>query len=47
MAALLFAAWIMGKFFFQTGAFIHILFIGAAILTMQAIIISPKPQADV
>lgn len=47
IAALLFATWIMGKFVFHTGAYIHILFISAAIFTMQAIIISPKPQADV
>lgn len=44
VAALLTASWIIGFFILKTGLLIHVLMIMAALLFMQAIIISPKPQ---
>lgn len=46
LAALLAASWGIGFFVFKTGMVTHILMITAALLLMQAIIISPKPQQN-
>jgi cytochrome c oxidase subunit IV len=44
LAVLLAASWVVGFFIFKTGMFIHVLMIMAALLLIQAIIISPKPN---
>jgi len=45
-AALLLLSWVMGVFIFHAPSFIHIVGIVGMIVGMQAIIITPKTQAD-
>ncbi len=42
LAMMTLAGWIMGFFMFNAGTVIHLLFILAALLWMQAVIINPK-----
>jgi hypothetical protein len=44
IAGLLAIIWILGYFFFNAGAFIHLFVISAALSFMQGIIVTPKPQ---
>lgn len=45
IAALLALAWIISCFILKAGIFVHIFIITATLFFLQAIIISPRPQA--